>query len=378
MNAVATLPGLAPVYEATTAAELEQLWDFRHRVYVEELGRKLGRDVDGGKAWVHDAEDDRPYTLHLFTRDDDGVTGVLRIRHWRPGEVPAKDFDLFTMERFPEIDRLTTAELGRLMVRRSERGTLLLGALLSAAFELGCDRLGVDLAFLNCASGLVRHYRRLGARPYNGRLVATPDGIEVPMVIVLSDLAALDQVGSFLLSIAERFFRSNERATLDVSRFAHLFEAKDMAFELDPAEAWKSFEERLLAGRTDSFIQALSRDTRERLSAQGMLLSVPAGELLTEKGLTQRELFVIVDGVFEVVDGDRRLRLLDEGDVIGETAFFSTEGRRTASVRAASDGRVVVLRRADIDRMRQTDPASAAELLFELARVQADRTGTWL
>ena len=32
MNAVATLPGLAPVYEATTAAELEQLWRFRHRV----------------------------------------------------------------------------------------------------------------------------------------------------------------------------------------------------------------------------------------------------------------------------------------------------------------------------------------------------------
>jgi CRP-like cAMP-binding protein len=62
--------------------------------------------------------------------------------------------------------------------------------------------------------------------------------------------------------------------------------------------------------------------------------------------------------------------------VIGETAFFSTAGRRTASVRAASDGRVVVLRRGDVDRMRQTDPACAAELLFELARVQADRTGT--
>jgi len=109
-----------------------------------------------------------------------------------------------------------------------------------------------------------------------------------------------------------------------------------------------------------------------------MLLSVPAGELLAAKGLTQRELFVIADGVFEVVDGDRRLRLLGEGDVIGETAFFSTAGRRTASVSAVSDGRVVVLRRADVDRMRQTDPVCAAELLFELARVQADRADTSL
>jgi predicted GNAT family N-acyltransferase len=377
MNAVATLPGLAPVYEATTAGELEQLWEFRHRVYVEELGRELGRD-DGDRSWVHDTEDDQSYTLHLFTRDDDGVTGVLRIRHWQPGAVPARDFDVFTMERFPEIERLTTAELGRLMVRKSERGRLLLASLLSAAYELGCGRLGVDLAFLNCATGLVRHYRRLGARPYNGRLVATPDGIEIPMVIVLSDLAAFEQAGSFLLPIAERFFGPGGRPTLDVPRFAHLFEAKAMPFELDPSEAWRRFEERLPAGRTASFVEALSRETKERLSSEGMLLSVPAGELLTAKGLTQRELFVIADGVFEVVDGDRRLRLLGEGDVIGETAFFSSAGRRTASVRAASDGRVVVLRRGDVDRMRQTDPACAAELLFELARVQADRADTWV
>jgi CRP-like cAMP-binding protein len=140
----------------------------------------------------------------------------------------------------------------------------------------------------------------------------------------------------------------------------------------------EALEERLLAGHVASFVDALSRETKERLSAEGMVLSVPAGELLTAKGLTQRELFVIADGVFEVVDGDRRLRLLGEGDVIRETAFFSTAGRRTASVRAVSDGRVVVLRRGDVDRMRQTDPACAAELLFELARVQADRAGTWL
>ena len=76
-----------------------------------------------------------------------------------------------------------------------------------------------------------------------------------------------------------------------------------MPFELDATEVWKRFEERLLAGRVGSFVDALSQETKERLSAEGMLLSVPAGELLTAKGLTQRELFVIADGVFEVVDG---------------------------------------------------------------------------
>ena len=126
-----------------------------------------------------------------------------------------------------------------------------------------------------------------------------------------------------------------------------------------------------------SFVDALSRKTKERLSAEGMLLSVPAGELLTAKGLTQRELFVIADGVFEVVEetgacgSSARRRDRRDGVLLDRRS-------RTASVSAVSDGRVVVLRRADVDRMRQTDPVCAAELLFELARVQADRADTSL
>jgi CRP-like cAMP-binding protein len=106
---------------------------------------------------------------------------------------------------------------------------------------------------------------------------------------------------------------------------------------------------------------------------EGLLLTVSAGELLTEKGLVQREMFVIVDGLFEILDGERRIALLAAGEVVGEYAFFSTAGQRSASVRAAADGRVVVLRRRFIDGLRKT---CAAELLFALARLLADRSVT--
>jgi CRP-like cAMP-binding protein len=85
---------------------------------------------------------------------------------------------------------------------------------------------------------------------------------------------------------------------------------------------------------------------------------------------------VIVDGLFEILDGERRIALLAAGEVVGEHAFFSTAGQRSASVRAAADGRVVVLRRRFIDGLRKTDPACAAELLFALARLLADRSVT--
>ena len=123
-------------------------------------------------------------------------------------------------------------------------------------------------------------------------------------------------------------------------------------------------------------IEALSEHTVRKLSDQGFLMNVPAGSLLTEKGLTQREIFVILDGVFEVHDGDRRIALVGPGGVIGEIGFFGTSGRRIASVTAASDGQVLALRRRFVDELIKSDPASAAEILFELARVLADRQYT--
>jgi hypothetical protein len=373
--AVETRRGMEPVYEATTIAELEAIWEFRYRVYVEELHRKLGRD-EQGRAWVHDPEDDQPYTMHLYTRDADGITGVMRERHWAPGEVPPKDFATFSMECFPGVQELTTGELGRLMVRPSERGTLLLVSLISAAYDLGAGRLHGDLAFLNCAPGLVSLYRRVGARPYDGRLVTTPDGIEVPMVMVMSDVAFFEQVRSFLVPLARRHFGPDGRPRLDAGRFAQLFEAADLPFDVDPAAVWERFEERLERGGPPGFLDMLTPETLRTLAAEGLLLSVPAGELLTEKGLVQREMFVIVEGLFEIVDGERSIALLEAGDVVGEHAFFSTEGRRSASVRAAAGGRVVVLRRRFVDGLRGSDPACAAELLFALARVLADRSVT--
>ncbi len=373
MTVTASPLGL-PVHEATTAEERDQIWRFRHGVYVQELGRKLGRDAVE-EAWVHDPEDDQPYTIHFYAQDDQGISGVVRLRHWKPGQVPEKDFELFSMERFPGIENLTTGEVGRLMVRPDERNTLVLGSLLATAYEIGAGRLDCDLAFLNCAPGLVRLYRRLGARPYDGRLVPTPDGIEVPMVIVMSDLATFEQAGSFLLPIARQRFGPDGKPPLDVGRFRHLFEVRGMPVDIEPGIVRKLFEEQEMhEGR--NFFDALSPETLDKLSSEDLVLSIPAGALLFEMGLAQRELFVVVDGLFEVLDGDRRRFLLHQDDVIGEMAFFSTAGRRTASVRAVVDSRVVVLRHRFVEKLRRRDPACAAELLFELARVLADRAAS--
>ena len=366
---------LEPVYVAETEAERQAVFAFRYTVYATELGRKLG-NADHGQQVLYDDEDDKPYTTLLYTEDGaGGLTGTLRIRAWEPGAVPHKDWEAFSMERFDGVDGMRAAEIGRLMIERGHRGQLGLLSMSCAVYQL-CAARGVDVAFINCATGLVRHYRLLGFRTYAGRLVPTPDGIEVPLVLIPSDRAFLEQAGAFIAPFADLFYGTDpgKRRPADIGRWSRLLDADSAPVRFDAAAVRERIGRlRETAREHPSMLEGLSEETVGKLSEKGFLMTVSAGQLLTEKGLTQREIFVILDGAFEVHDGDRRVCVLGQGDVIGEVGFFGSSGRRTASVTAASDGQVLVLRRRFVDELMKNDPGCAAEVLFGLARVLADR-----
>jgi hypothetical protein len=140
------IDALDQVHIADCEEEREAVFRFRYSVYVEELGRKLG-NADHVRRRVHDDEDDRPYTTLLYTADDEGsLTGTIRVRHWRPGEVPEKDDSTFSMERFEGLSELGTAEVGRLMIKPDRRGQLGLVAIACALYQLAATELAVDVA----------------------------------------------------------------------------------------------------------------------------------------------------------------------------------------------------------------------------------------
>jgi hypothetical protein len=365
---------IEPVYVAETGAEREAVFSFRYSVYAEELGRKLGH-ADHGRRRVHDEEDDKPYTILLYTDDGAGqLTGTVRLRGWEPGQVPAQDWQAFSMDRFDGLREMNTSEIGRLMIEPGHRGQLGLVSMVCAVYQLYAGELPADVAFINCAAGLVRHYRLLGFRTYAGKLVPTADGIEVPLVQIPSDRAYLEQVGAFVAPFADVFYGPGKHAPVDVGRWARLLDADSAPVRFDPAAVWERVDRlRQAQAERPSMLESLSEGTVRKLSDHGFLMNVAAGQLLTEKGLAQREIFVILGGAFEVHDGDRRIALLGPGEVIGEVGFFGTSGRRIASVTAASDGQVLALRRRFVDELMKTDPACAAEVLFGLARVLADR-----
>ena len=369
------LTRLDTVHKAETAAEREAIYRFRYQIYIEEL--KYNYAADHERKWLRQAEDDEPSTTLLYTGSPDDITSTVRVRAWKPGEVPSAVFQMTSMERFPGIERLGVSHIGRMMIRRSLRGKLVLPSLLAGGYDFLVGERGADLAFLDCVPGIVRHYRQLGARPYGGRLIDLGYSPGIPLVIVLSDYAHLKRSGSIVAPLVKKYFGPGKRTPLDIELYRHLFESEQVPVEFDPEKVWEALQDRLLASdeTIPTFVDALSPGALFHLSESGYLLNVKAGDLITRAGIGQREMFVILEGACEVEGAAERIALLEKGDLFGEIAFFSESGERTATVRALSDCKLLVLRQKFLEELTTNDPEAACQILLNVSRIMAERMG---
>jgi NADH:quinone reductase (non-electrogenic) len=98
-------------------------------------------------------------------------------------------------------------------------------------------------------------------------------------------------------------------------------------------------------------------------AVQGMRFN--AGDTIVGHGELGNYFYVITEGEAEVVErdsaDDRLLRRLGRGDYFGELALLG-EGRRTATVRAVSDTRVIAINRHDFGALVAAMPALLAQV----------------
>jgi CRP-like cAMP-binding protein len=367
------LTRLETVHVAATAREREAVYRFRYKVYIEELHYNYEADHDRKR--LKQPEDELPETTLLYTGSAEEVTSSVRVRAWAPGQVPPDVFQAISLERFPGIERLNVAHIGRLMIRRTLRGKLVLPSLLAGGYEFLVGQRGADLAFLDCVPGIVRHYRQLGARPYGGRVIDLGYSPGIPLVIVLSDHDHLKRSGSVVAPLVKKHFGTGKRAPLDLAPLRHLFESDIVPVEFDAEKVWAALQDRLLASDAGvpTFVDALPENALRRLAASGYLLHLEAGHLVTREGIGQREMFVILEGACEVESGGRRVALLEKGDLFGEIAFFSEAGERTATVRALTPCGLLVLRQKFLEELARSDPEAAYRILLNVSRIMAER-----
>ena len=86
----------------------------------------------------------------------------------------------------------------------------------------------------------------------------------------------------------------------------------------------------------------IDRSLLETLTKYAQELDVPAGTELTHEGRHEGSVFIIVSGSIAIERGGRTVDTIDQGGFFGEIAAIDG-GPRTATGRALTDSRVVVL-----------------------------------
>lgn len=129
--------------------------------------------------------------------------------------------------------------------------------------------------------------------------------------------------------------------------------------------------------RTIGLFGALSEEVLAQLAKSLPLITATKGEVIFREGQPGRELFVVLSGEMEVhkrsFRGDEvRLTVLGPGEWFGELSILDVQPR-SASVRALSPSRLLVVRAQDLDSLYRHDLKSYAIVILNLARENSRR-----
>jgi CRP-like cAMP-binding protein len=104
-----------------------------------------------------------------------------------------------------------------------------------------------------------------------------------------------------------------------------------------------------------------------RIEALGTPAHIAAGHILIQQGEIGRECFVVLDGQADI-DIDGCHHTVTRGALIGEIALVVQGARRTATVVAITDLKVLVFNRAEFGQLMNGLPAVAHKVLREASR----------
>ncbi len=141
----------------TAPEELEKVYRFRYKIYVEEMQRPQA-DADHECKRIEDKLDNSAYNLAAFKGAD--IVGVVRVNLPQFGDVGYYE-QLYEMGCVGADHPLFTSVITRLMINFELRNGTLAVRLACACFELGM-RHQIKWAFIDCNEHLVDFFLSLG------------------------------------------------------------------------------------------------------------------------------------------------------------------------------------------------------------------------
>jgi CRP-like cAMP-binding protein len=365
------MPLFVRVQEVTAATELEEVYRFRYRVYVDELRKPLP-SADHERRVVTDALDRTSRVLAAVDEESGSIVGTVRTQFGC--DHPFDDDLIARLSLGPMIDAVGMERLthsSAFMVDPAYRGLTIASQLVMGMVHDGLARGAVaDVCISELA--LVRPYYQLGYRPYAPpfRPFETA-GLRVPLVWIVQDRGYLLSVGSpFAHAVPADLDDGGVTASLLGGSYPEFRSPTVAPRQL--REFWAAFAHSAPAYRAPSVFDGVDSARVEALLGKLPTLRLTAGERLYQRGERERGMSLLLSGKLGVtVDAEGEpffLTVLVPGEICGEMAGF-LQGRRSASLVALEDCELLLLPHDLVDKLQRREPELAAAVRANLNAV---------
>jgi predicted GNAT family N-acyltransferase len=186
---------------ATNEEELEELYRFRYRIYVEEMGRTQ-HHADHTQRKIRDDLDEKGHNLLALSPKIGSVLGALRVNFTRNELIPYYE-DFFFIHDQLGVSRSNASICTRLMVDKSVRKSSLAVRLFIHMYQFALTN-GIRHNFIDCNDHLVGLFTSFGFINYMGTAIHKEYGKVSPMKLDLWDEDLFRRIGSpFLRPLLE-------------------------------------------------------------------------------------------------------------------------------------------------------------------------------
>lgn len=362
------------VTEARSEADREKIFEFRYRVYLDEL-HLSPPTADHARKRLWDPLDDVSVSHALL--DDGEVVGSLRVTFLEDVPDPAPLIEKYSLQpAITGLGRSAICTTSRFILHpRIRHGTAIL-RLMEAAYEHGASRESVRLNYGDCSPHLVPFYEHLGYRRYTRAYNDTAYGFKILIVMLVRDRQRLERVRSPLLRVASRYADDLEARAWFEGCYPEYLNLESAAF-LPEGVFFDILSHRVatdpLHGR--GLLHGLERAEAEGFLANATLVKAEAGDRIVRQGEPGDTVFVLLSGLAEVTLNEspgHPVAVLGAGDTFGEMSFLTSKPR-TANVIAKAPCEMIVLSGESLNRFIAKEPAVAAKVLLNLSRILAER-----
>jgi len=344
------------------------IYRLRYEIYIDEL--KKFRDIANNEQQLFSEPEDTQSRM-IYASENNKVIATSRCTLGSDNPLPPRMIDQYSLNLFlNELPQAAIAIIEHTLIARDFRSIDLFFTLYANWMHL-CNELRVQLVFTSCNPQMLNWFQGLGFRTYSKTNVHQQRGdFLIPLVLVVEDIHFLQHIHSPLLEFLHDFENDNHIPNCLDKIIAEGSAVK--SYELtSPTRYWGEVYNSLnkVAGLHIAAFDDFNAGEMAACLAKSNIITCQAGDHLVVKNSKSENLFVVLEGTLEVRDGDTVIAVFTPGDVFGEMAFLLKQARSKDIYAVTNGTKVLSLNETMLQQLIRTEPAIAAKLLMNIAKM---------